>query len=208
MPSGRTHDRITLYSLPLVTAAAGLVTRSSAVALAVSGAFLFAGLMFSGDLDTRSHQYNRWLWLRWIWLPYRRLCKHRSVWSHGPIVGTICRLLYVGGWALATSASALYAGHRYANWPWQPKVWLQQGLLWLVRPAGETGLAWWGVIAAMVVGLELGAMSHSSSDWIVSTFKRRVLRRRGAGGYGNGRNFKNSRNFKISQRRSEKRFRE
>ncbi|MEM8714554.1 MAG: metal-binding protein [Cyanobacteria bacterium P01_G01_bin.4] len=202
MPSGRTHDRITLYSLPLITAAAGLVTRSSTVALAVSGAFLFAGLMFSGDLDTRSHQYNRWLWLRWIWLPYRRLCKHRSVWSHGPIVGTICRLLYVGLWAVVMSAIALYVGHSYADWPWQPKLWWQRGLAWLLRPAGETGLAWWGVVAAMVVGLELGAMSHSSSDWIVSTFKRWISRWRGTGGYGNRRFYRNSR------RRSGKRFRE
>ncbi|MEO0356389.1 MAG: hypothetical protein AAF268_16335 [Cyanobacteria bacterium P01_A01_bin.3] len=54
----------------------------------------------------------------------------------------------------------------------------------------------------MVVGLELGAMSHSSSDWIVSTFKRWISRWRGTGGYGNRRFYRNSR------RRSGKRFRE
>lgn len=182
MPSGRTHDRITLYSLPLVTATAGILTRSSTVALAVSGAFLFAGLMFSGDLDTRSLQYKRWLWLRWIWVPYRRLCKHRSVWSHGPIIGTICRLLYVGVWTLVPTAIALYLGHRYADWPWRPMAWLQHAWSGLARPAGDTGLPWWGVVVAMTVGLELGALSHSSSDWIGSTLKRWVSRWRRKGG--------------------------
>ena len=178
MPSGRTHDRITLYSLPFVTAGTGVLTRSSTVALAVSGAFLFAGLMFSGDLDTRSHQHNRWLWLRWIWVPYRRLCKHRSVWSHGLIVGTIGRLLYVGLWTLVPTAIVLYVGHRYANWPWHPAHWTHQGIAWLSRPAGETGLPHWGVVVAVVAGLELGAISHSSSDWIGSTVKRWTSRLR------------------------------
>ncbi len=178
MPSGRTHDLITLYSLPVVTLLSGMLAQSSSVALAVGGAFLFAGLMFSGDLDTRSHQYNRWLWLRWIWLPYRRLCKHRSMWSHGPILGTCGRVLYLIIWIAIPAAAAVYVGHLYADWPWQPAFWLRQSLAWLSHPTGKLNIPHGGIVLAALVGLELGAMSHSLSDWIGSGIKRRVNSRR------------------------------
>ncbi|MEB3338049.1 MAG: metal-binding protein, partial [Leptolyngbyaceae bacterium] len=94
MPSGRTHDRITLWSLPWVGGATLVITQSSRLTLIVAGGFLLGGLMFGPDLDIYSRQYQRWGWLKWIWLPYRKLLKHRSFWSHGFVVGTTLRLLY------------------------------------------------------------------------------------------------------------------
>lgn len=172
MPSGHTHDCITLCSLPFVTVLAGALTQNAVVAMAVGGGFLFAGLMFSGDLDTRSHQYKRWLWLRWIWIPYRGLCKHRSIWSHGPIVGTLGRLLYVSVWTIGPTVAVLYCGHLYAGWSWQPTLWMHNALTWLTLPTGNSEFSNGGIVLAAVVGLELGAMSHSASDWTGSAFKR------------------------------------
>jgi uncharacterized metal-binding protein len=164
MPLGSTHDRITLWTAPAVTLAAGLLARSSTVALTVGSAYLFSGLMFSGDLDLYSRQYQRWLCLRWIWLPYRKLMRHRSHWSHGPVVGTLGRLLYLGIW-LASLALLIAAIGSWQNlWPWQPllwRSWLHQQIL------RHLELLLW-----VSIGLELGSVNHSLSDWIGSAWKR------------------------------------
>jgi uncharacterized metal-binding protein len=102
MPSGRTHDRITLWSLPLVASCTYLITRHSTPTLMICAGFLFGGLMLGPDLDIHSIHYKRWGWFRWIWLPYR----------------------------------------------------------------------------GSMVGLELGAFSHYSADWLVSSHKRRKKRRK------------------------------
>ena len=63
-----------------------------------AAAFLIGGLWLSPDLDTRSNALRRWGQLAFIWWPYRRLIRHRSIWSHGPLIGTAVRLLYLLGW--------------------------------------------------------------------------------------------------------------
>ncbi|MEN9206125.1 MAG: metal-binding protein [Thermostichales cyanobacterium DRC_bins_46] len=158
MPLGKVHDRITLCTLPLVTLLAGLVG-GAAMALAVGGGYLFAGLMFAGDLDTYSRQYRRWLWLRWIWIPYQKLCRHRSFWSHGPIVGTLGRLLYLGIWLLGIPGLVWGVGYWW-GW-WGPGG--GGGWDWLVAQR------WHGV--GIGLGLELGSLSHSLSDQLGSAWK-------------------------------------
>jgi len=164
MPLGSTHDRITLWTLPAVALGIGLLTRDAEITLTVSSAYLFSGLMFSGDLDIRSRQYQRWLGLRWIWLPYRKAMRHRSLWSHGPIVGTVGRVIYLGIWIGLFTLGILGVGHGLKLWHWTPQIWqgwirdhlLQQAELWL----------WVGL------GLELGSTNHSLSDWTISAWKR------------------------------------
>ena len=41
---------------------------------------------------------HRWGPLAFLWWPYRRLLRHRSVWSHGPLIGTTGRLLLLAAW--------------------------------------------------------------------------------------------------------------
>ena len=72
MPSGQTHDRITLWSLPVVAAIAFGQTQSGNITLILSGAYLFSGLMFGPDLDLYSRQYQRWGCVRWIWIHYQK----------------------------------------------------------------------------------------------------------------------------------------
>ena len=75
---------------------------TSSGAIAAAG-FLFGGLWLSPDLDTRSRSLQRWGPLGWLWWPYRRLIPHRSLWSHGPLIGTASRLLLLLTWTLLLS---------------------------------------------------------------------------------------------------------
>ena len=36
----------------------------------------------------------------WYWLPYGRMVRHRSLWSHGLVIGTVVRLAYGWWWLL------------------------------------------------------------------------------------------------------------
>ncbi|MFS8884249.1 metal-binding protein [Synechococcus sp. R55.3] len=170
MPLGSTHDRITLWTAPGITLAAGVLGNSTTVALAVGSAYLFSGLMFSGDLDTCSRQYQRWLFLRWIWLPYRKWMRHRSFWSHGPIVGTAVRVLYLSLWAGGAGLLGAWLGSQLGWWMWQPWVWGSD--LWQLLQVHAEMLFWIGM------GLELGSVNHSLSDWMVSRWKRWRRKRR------------------------------
>jgi uncharacterized metal-binding protein len=175
MPSGGTHDRITLWSLPLVTGVTVVCTRDGDLALLLAGGYLFGGLMFGPDLDIRSRQFLRWGLLRWLWLPYQRGLRHRSLLSHGPVLGTLGRLAYLGLWLGAVWSLGVF-------------LWAiaQQGVgaaaSWraVAEPAWRSTLPWlWSLLQrypqeaiALGLGLELGAMSHSLSDWLGSSYKR------------------------------------
>jgi uncharacterized metal-binding protein len=161
MPSGRTHDRITWLSAPLAVGAALVLGADWQSSLTCGSAYLFSGLMFGGDLDIHSVQYLRWGPLRWIWLPYRRLMAHRSPLSHGLVIGTVGRLLYltliVGLCTAAIAWIVHWKPHLEGLYPWMRTHWLL--------------LAW------SALGLEAGALSHSISDGIGSWMKRMEKRR-------------------------------
>jgi uncharacterized metal-binding protein len=175
MPSGRTHDSITLWSLPLVAALTFERTQSGTLTLMVSGGFLFGGLMFGPDLDVYSRQYLRWGPLRWIWLPYRQNMRHRSFLSHGPVVGTVVRVLYLLLWLGILGLTAILIGSiasQVIGAVDNGQV-LAQNLLgrsadFLSRSLQQNAAEW----IALGIGIELGALSHSLSDWVGSAYKR------------------------------------
>jgi uncharacterized metal-binding protein len=164
MASGKNHDRITLISLPLVAGASLAITKSTDLTFWAASSFLFSGLMFGPDLDIYSRQYQRWGWLRWLWRPYQRCIPHRSILSHGPIIGTVIRILYLGLWLgligliyFGVSRSISHDAEIYRHWlALIPALMInhQQQIL------------------AAVIGLELGAMSHYLADIISSTTKQ------------------------------------
>ncbi|HBB36142.1 MAG TPA: metal-binding protein [Cyanobacteria bacterium UBA9273] len=164
MPSGQTHDRITLWSLPVVTGVTLALTRRSDLTLLVSGGFLFSGLMFSPDLDLYSRAFKRWGWLRWIWLPYQKAMRHRSVFSHGLLIGTTLRVLYLTLWIVALGGLGLVIFQLFQDIPWSWQE-LYQAIARSLFHYRAEGLA-------LFVGLELGAISHVASDWVSSTYKR------------------------------------
>ncbi|MEG4058400.1 MULTISPECIES: metal-binding protein [unclassified Microcoleus] len=164
MPSGRTHDQITMWSLPLVAALTFGQTQSSNLTLLVSGSFLFGGLMFGPDLDIYSCQYQRWGWFKPIWLPYQKSLRHRSFLSHGPLIGTALRILYLAIWIAVLGMLGLAIAEKVGNLGgnWQDVVLSYGRSIWEHRIE----------ILAVYIGLELGAMSHYLSDWGGSAYKR------------------------------------
>ena len=177
MPSGRTHDSITLWSLPLLAGLTFARTQSSSLTLFVSGSYLFSGLMFGPDLDVYSHQYKRWGLLRWIWLPYRRSMRHRSFWSHGPIVGTVVRVAYLFIWVGLLGTGGIFVGaiavqlvSKTNDWFVLAQQWWSSSIGFLERAPQQYPTE----AIAIAIGLELGAMSHALSDWTLSTYRRMV----------------------------------
>jgi uncharacterized metal-binding protein len=164
MPSGQTHDRITLWSLPVVTGLTLATTQSGNLALIVSGGFLFSGLMFSPDLDLKSLPFKRWGWLRWIWIPYQKAMRHRSLFSHGPLIGTTLRVLYLTAWIALVGILILGVVQLFRDVPWSWRQFGQEVERVLVNYQAEC--------IALFVGLELGAMIHSVSDWTSTALKR------------------------------------
>jgi uncharacterized metal-binding protein len=164
MSSGRTHDRITLWTLPLVVLVAFRVTLNGWLTAILCFGYLFGGWMFGPDLDIHSVQYKRWGWFRWIWLPYRGRIRHRSHLSHGPFIGTALRVLYFSGWVALGGlilVDLLNSSERAA-------------LTWgdLFRGIGWGIQTYWPFWLALLVGLELGACSHYVTDWLTSKPKK------------------------------------
>lgn len=109
MPSGKTHLRIELWTLPLWGVLFYLFVDATLFALAIFiGAYLFSSLLLSPDLDLRQNSARRrWGLLGLVWLPYTKIFKHRGV-SHNLLFGTLTRLGYL---AMLALVSALGLGH-------------------------------------------------------------------------------------------------
>lgn len=171
MPSGKTHDQITLWLTPPVLVAGWLSTQELSSTLTLGLSFVFAGLMFSGDLDLRSVQYKRWGWLRWIWKPYQKMVSHRSVFSHGLFLGLIARLLYLSVVFLFFSACLgfLLPLVQQEQLLEQSQSVLQVVLQGVLREPE--------LLVAALIGLWLGGVSHTLADELGSLYKRRKRRK-------------------------------
>mgnify|MGYP003389953927 CR=1 FL=1 len=162
MPSGKTHDAITILLAAPVAAAAHLVFGEVAVTLVVTAAFLFGGLMFGPDLDTTSRPYARWSVARIIWFPYRKAFPHRSRWSHGLVFGTLFRVIYFFGIITLVSTAVYFAAAGSIGDV--AKTWSQVGQL-----SGEyLGLT---LLVAAFAGTWLGAASHTITDVTITYIK-------------------------------------
>jgi uncharacterized metal-binding protein len=170
MPSGRTHDRITLWTLPLVGGLTLAVTRNSLPTLMICAGYLFGGLMLGPDLDLHSVQYKRWGWFRWIWLPYQWSINHRSPYSHAPIIGTTLRIIYLLAWMALATFLVMAALND----------WLQVGFTWSQVEVVVMRLwrSYQAEAIALFIGLEFGAFSHYTADWLVSSLKQKQPRRK------------------------------
>lgn len=115
-----------------------------------------AGILISPDLDLEDLTLSKSIMYRsnglvgviWaaLWWPYSQLVKHRSILSHGPIIGTLLRLAYLVGTTLLVWT--LLAG--LFNWP-QPNV---HTMIWWIEYPGR-----W-----CVIGLALSDAAHWAMD--------------------------------------------
>jgi uncharacterized metal-binding protein len=95
MPKSHTHEKwALLFSIPLSYIYFKL-SGNLIASIIFFVSFIFGVFMLSPDLDTKSKSYSRWGVLRFIWLPYRKIMKHRSIFSHLPFVGTLIRTSYL-----------------------------------------------------------------------------------------------------------------
>ena len=169
MPSGKTHDRLTV-----ITAAAAVPVwwlyapdRNVPALVVTLAAYVFSGFWLSDDLDTNSIAYKRWGALRFLWWPYQKLVPHRSWVSHGLGVGPLLRVAYfvfmlgltaqgvfwaLGRAGLTLNGDALLLNAWRHTWAWT-----------LAHP---TWVGW------AVLGLVLGGVTHSVADMVVSWFRR------------------------------------
>ncbi|HEX3559812.1 MAG TPA: metal-binding protein [Pyrinomonadaceae bacterium] len=164
MPSGKTHDLVTVALAPPTFAAAWGLTGSLTLSVAATACMLFGGLMFGPDLDIQSRQYTRWGVFRFVWLPYKTVFRHRSRWSHGIIFGTLIRVVYFAAvltllfWAGICVRAALVAGGGLPGWREVLTAWR----------VVEQGAAVYGVgprvLLAALAGLWWGAASHTLTD--------------------------------------------
>jgi uncharacterized metal-binding protein len=162
MPSGKTHDLVTLALAAPTFAAAWGLTGSLTLSAAATAATVFGGLMFGPDLDIQSRQYTRWGVFRFLWLPYKAAFRHRSRWSHGIVFGTLIRVVYFAlvltllFWAFVYARAFFTAGGEVPVW----------------RAIEETAAARGvgpHVLFALLAGLWWGAASHTLTDvaWTV-----------------------------------------
>lgn len=170
MPSGKTHDTITIILAAPTFAAAWGVTGSIALATLATASMLFGGFMFGPDLDIQSRQYTRWGVFRFLWLPYRMIFRHRSRWSHGIIFGTLIRVIYFAGVLALLTCIAVYlratltsgAPPGFADF-----VQTFKAIEASVRQAVGQHAAW-----ALLAGLWWGAASHTLTDVAWSVMRK------------------------------------
>ncbi|HXG92215.1 MAG TPA: metal-binding protein [Blastocatellia bacterium] len=168
MPSGRTHDFITVLLAAPTAAVTYYVTNDLTITLITTVMMIFGGLMFGPDLDIQSRQYARWGPLRFLWWPYKVILPHRSRLSHSILLGTLIRVIYFLAVLTLLVAIGLIVRDSY----------------FLQRPTsvGEVRGAFtrvWEIFApikrsyliAAFAGLWIGATSHTVSDVLGSFFK-------------------------------------
>ena len=142
MPSGKTHDKITIVFLPILILILYFLNIPNISLIIICG-FLFSSFMFNGDLDIVSRPYNRWLFLKIIWIPYQSIFSHRSTFTHGLVIGTLVRLLYI----MILPISYMYFNNIDFSFLYTNQL-----------------------LISFYIGLEIGSALHTISDKTVSFF--------------------------------------
>lgn len=161
MATGKTHDWFTWAMAPPIWAMArfGLHLPNSACLLIFIGT-LTGGLLLSPDLDTRSRPFYRWGLFRFIWWPYQWMTRHRSPLSHGVLLASWLRLLYLSAvlsliyYATSIATSRLFKIKPHAPGP-EILAFFQNNL---------HSILWLGV------GLWVGALLHIILDYFSSAW--------------------------------------
>jgi uncharacterized metal-binding protein len=92
MASGKTHD---FFNISLLPAFAVFLHPENLFSFIFG--YLVGTIWLTPDLDLpQSRPFQRWGYLSILWIPYTKLFKHRSIFTHLPILGLMIRLFYLG----------------------------------------------------------------------------------------------------------------
>ncbi|WP_175354250.1 metal-binding protein [Bacillus sp. FJAT-27986] len=97
--NGKAHKKINLVFLAIGIGAVLISSQQYVHGISVIIGYLFGTYWMNPDLDIKSNPYRRWGFLRFMWIPYQKF-KHRSIWTHGYVIGDIIRYLYVMAWIM------------------------------------------------------------------------------------------------------------
>jgi len=103
MPSGLIHGEMTAAATALIYLW-GIKSGETPVMVAAAAVGCAAGLILTPDLDIigsradgiirRTGFIPSVIW-GLLWYPYSTLIPHRSIWSHGLLIGTAIRIIYI-----------------------------------------------------------------------------------------------------------------
>lgn len=165
MPSGKVHDKVSFALLPLVAGGSYYITNDIKQTGILSVSYIFSALMFSGDLDIRSKQTNRWKFLKFIWIPYKKMFRHRSKFTHGVVLGTIIRVLYL----TAVIIGFLILGNLFSNFIFGKEV---VDIKMFIENSKNIIIENSQIVLTIFIGLMIGSLSHSLTDFLHSAFRR------------------------------------
>jgi len=177
MAAGSVHDRITFATAGIY--GVGLIGLTGDLGLSAWNAIacLVGGCLLSPDLDIRSLPFQRWGPLRVIWIPYQKLIRHRSPWSHAPVIGTTMRVVYLAavltiGWFLLLGCTAIGFAMLGSSDQYQQ---FEATTIAQTRSMGQNLWAKQGLFLITGFGsLEVGALSHIVTDHFDSWRKRQL----------------------------------
>jgi uncharacterized metal-binding protein len=102
LSGGKTHEKLNHLFLFLSLVAVLLIPlyflfgiRAVFYGLVLIFGYLLGTFYLNPDLDIKSRPFYRWGFLRFIWIPYQKVFHHRSIFTHGIIIGDIIRVLYL-----------------------------------------------------------------------------------------------------------------
>jgi len=153
MPDGKGHDTITVVTAILVAPAA--IWYFGPVAIAGVAGLLFGALAFSPDLDLDSDEYDRWGPFKYYWWLYQWAVPHRGQLSHGPVIGTLARLIYIAPVIAVVVGAFVVTG--VTSLP-EVEAWALKYKPYLI---------------STVIGLEANSLIHIVADGITTWFKRK-----------------------------------
>jgi len=166
MPSGKVHDKIAIISIIPVFFTGYILLKFNIIGcIILTLCVLFSQLMFGPDLDAKSTQYKRWGLLKWIWLPYRKIFRHRSMFSHGLLLGPTLRCVYLSCIILLIFIGINFLIYSYFGINPAVKMlnFIKIGIssLQFIKP----------YIILILSGFFIGAAIHTMTDKIISFFK-------------------------------------
>ena len=159
MASGKTHEKINY------TAYAGLLIililmgfQNMWLTLWLTVGVIFGTRYFGPDLDLKSSLYYRWGKMKWIWIPYQRMFKHRSIFTHGFVIGDIIRVIYFGVFVLGMIALINYAFNISINQS-----------IWTLVSKFSTEFSF------IFIGILIASIFHTIVDLGLSAYKRKFV---------------------------------